>query len=83
VSRTLARGTQPIPREAPAPQVVVEKVVHVNVVVEPRVLQVLVLPESKPERAQPPAPVSEARARRVTDAYRPVDPEPRKPLAIA
>jgi len=56
--------------------VVVEKIV--KVVVEPRVVQVLVLQETSViER-----PMSAPRARRITDAYQPADPA-RKPLAIA
>ena len=64
----------------------------VKVVVEPRVVQVLVLPESSviatpgsPGCAgsiEQPGPVSAPRARRITDAYQPADPA-RKPLAIA
>lgn len=74
-----AKGTQPIPREDPAPQVVVEKIVQV--VVEPRVVQVLVIPESSV--ALPPVPASPGRARRITDAYQTSDEPPRKLHVIA
>ena len=74
----LAKGTQPIPRE---PQVVVEKIVEVVQVIEPRVLQVLVMPEVPTPAARPP--VSAARARRITDAYKDVEEPPRKIDVIA
>ena len=74
----LAKGTQPIPREDAAPQIVVEKIVEVVQVIEPRVVQVLVIPE-------PPAPAlpSPGRARRITDAYQAADEVPRKLHVIA
>jgi hypothetical protein len=74
---SLAKGTQPIPREDAAPQVVVEKIVQV--VVEPRVVQVLVIPDSA---VLEPAPAS-TRARRITDAYQATDEAPRKVHVIA
>jgi len=76
----LAKGTQAIPREDPAPQVVVEKTVQVVQVIEPRIVQVLVIPETA---ALLPAPVSSARARRITDAYVSADEAPRKLYVIA
>ena len=76
----LAKGTQAIPREDPAPHVVVEKTVQVVQVIEPRVVKVLVIPETA---ALPPVPVSSARARRITDAYLSADDAPRKLYVIA
>jgi len=89
----MARGTTQAPtelREATT-QVIVEKVVEV--VVEPRVVQVIDLPEadaiSVPDQSpssdarMASQPVPESRVRRVSQAYQAIDAGPRKPLVIA
>jgi hypothetical protein len=89
----MARGTTQAPtelREATT-QIIVEKVVEV--VVEPRVVQMIDLPEadsiSVPDDSpsydvsMASLPVTESRARRVSQAYQAIDTGPRKPLVIA
>lgn len=91
----IARGTDQVPNERreTSTHVVVEKVVEV--VVEPRVVQVIELPDAdsvalpdlevRPSDVEAIAsvPVMSSRARRASQAYLAEDVPPRKPLVIA